>query len=144
MTAAEIVGVLDPHGEHVRGELYEFWTDGGLHVYLHDADLRRITYEPGRPPALAFEFLQEPLALSDQSWITVDFRFEDVRIHNWHDDPVGHCLASENDDASPGQVDGVYWNGQDYFTLDSFLVQVDFTAARVTVKAHEVKGPGAV
>lgn len=119
----------------MRGELYEFWTDDGLHVDLEAADLLNVTYEP---PVLTLEFLQGPLASSGQPRIAVVFRFEDVHIHDWRHELHGHRLAIHNDGVQSGQVDGVYWNGRDYFTVHSHLAQLGVTAARVVVTAQPV------
>ncbi|MEV4113702.1 hypothetical protein [Nonomuraea sp. NPDC049695] len=74
-----------------RGGLYEFWTDGGAHIYLHDTDFRRLTYEPGRPPTLELEFLYDPQWTPPELSKTpvVVFRFEGVRLVEWQDEAAG-------------------------------------------------------
>ncbi|MET8008189.1 hypothetical protein [Nonomuraea glycinis] len=62
MSVTEFADVTkdEDHGITSRTGLYEFWTQNDAHVYLHDTDFRRLTYEPGRPPVLDMEFIYHP------------------------------------------------------------------------------------
>ncbi|MEU4409476.1 hypothetical protein AB0F88_33615 [Streptosporangium sp. NPDC023963] len=122
-----------------RGGLYEFRTEEDARVYLHDIDFRRLTYEPGRPPTLELEFVYDqrwtPPELSETP--VVVFRFEDVRLVEWHEDQEGHDRVAADPDAPPGQVGQFDWDGADMFTLDTFTLRLVFHAPRaaVTVRA---------
>ncbi|GIH90988.1 hypothetical protein ACFFMN_32360 [Planobispora siamensis] len=141
MSVTEFTGVTGDgdRGITSKGGLYEFWTDEGARICLHDTGFRRLTYEPGRPPMLELEFLYDPEwtppGLSKTP--VVVFRFEDVRVVEWHEDQEGHDCVRACPDAPPGQVGQFDWDGTDLFTLDTFTVRLLFHARRaaVTVRA---------
>lgn len=136
MPVTEFTGVTEgeARGATSRGGLYEFWTEDSVHVYLHDADFSRLTYQPSRPPVLELEFAygREPTVLA------VIFRFEDVRIVEWREDQEGHDCVTTNPEAPPGQVDLFDWDGADLFGLYTFTLFLAFSASRaeVTVRAR--------
>ncbi|MFI7135857.1 hypothetical protein ACIBQ1_60145 [Nonomuraea sp. NPDC050153] len=137
MSVTEFAGVAKDKDRGItsKGGLYEFWTDEGAHIYLHDTDFRRLTYEPGRPPTLELEFLYEPQWAPPELSKTpvVVFRFEDVRLVEWHEDQEGHDCVNANPDAPPGQVGQFDWDGTDLFTLDTFILRLLFHARRAEV-----------
>ncbi|MEV7012279.1 hypothetical protein [Streptosporangium sp. NPDC051022] len=118
-----------------KGGLYEFWTEEDAHVYLHDTYFRRLTYEPGRPPTLELEFIYHPQWTPPELSKTpvVVFRFEDVRLDEWHEDQEGHDCVAADPDAPPGQVGQFDWDGTDLFTLETFTLRLVFCAPRVVV-----------
>ncbi|MCG5219486.1 hypothetical protein [Streptosporangium sp. KLBMP 9127] len=141
MSVTEFAGVTmdKDRGVTSMGGLYEFWTEDGAHVYLHDTDFRRLTYQPGRPPVLELEFVYAPLWTPPELAKTpvVAFRFEDVRLVEWREDQEGHDCVIAHPDAPPGQVELLDWDGADLFTLYTFTLYLAFHAPRaeVTVRA---------
>lgn len=142
MPVTEFVGVTKDKERGVtsgRG-LYEFWTEDLAHIYLHDIDFKGLTYQPGRPPVLELVFDHgtewAPPELSKTP--VVVFRFEDVRLIEWHEDQEGHDCVAAAPEAPPGQVDLFDWDGGDSFSLHTFTLRLDFRASRaeVTVRAE--------
>ncbi|MEV4181740.1 hypothetical protein AB0J28_09890 [Streptosporangium canum] len=141
MSVTEFAGVTKDKDRGItsKGGLYEFWTEEDAHVYLHDTDFKRLTYEPGRPPTLELEFAYDlrwtPPELSKTP--VVAFRFEDVRLVEWHEDQEGQDCVAASPDAPPGQVGLFDWDGTNLFTLDTFILRLVFHAPRaaVTVRA---------
>ncbi|MEU4836257.1 hypothetical protein [Streptosporangium sp. NPDC023615] len=137
MSVTEFAGVTKDKDRGItsRGGLYEFWTEEDAHVYLHDTDFRRLTYEPGRPSTLELEFVYDPQWTPPELSKTpvVVFRFEDVRLVEWHEDQEGHDRVTADPDASPGQVGQFDWDGTDRFTLDTFTLRLVFHAPRAAV-----------
>ncbi|MGP3960910.1 hypothetical protein ACTWPT_33380 [Nonomuraea sp. 3N208] len=142
MSVTEFAGVTQDKDRGVtsKGGLYEFWTEDFAHIYLHDTDFRRLTYQPGRPPVLELQFVYElqwaPPELSKTP--VVVFRFENVRIVEWHEDQEGHGCVTADPDAPPGQVELFDWDGADLFSLYTFTLYLTFHASRaeVTVRAE--------
>lgn len=141
MSATEFAGVTKDKDRGItsKGGLYEFWTEEGAHVYLHDTDFRRLIYEPGRPPTLELEFVYHPQWAPPELSKTpvVVFRFEDVRLVEWHEHQEGHDHVNAAPDAPPRQVEQFDWDGADLFTLGTFTLRLVFHAPRaaVTVRA---------
>ncbi|MFF5112194.1 hypothetical protein [Streptosporangium sp. NPDC000509] len=141
MSVTEFAGVTKDkdRGITFKGGLYEFRTEEDAHVCLHDTDFRRLTYEPGRPPTLELEFVYDPRWTPPELSKTpvVVFRFEDVRLVEWHENQEGHDRVAADPDAPPGQVGQFDWDGTDMFTLDTFILRLVFHAPRaaVTVRA---------
>ncbi|MEU8103995.1 hypothetical protein AB0C18_09740 [Nonomuraea muscovyensis] len=138
----EFVGVTEEKDRGVAstGGLYEFWTEDAAHVYLHDTDFRRLTYQPGRPPVLELEFVYDPQWTPPKLSRTpvVTFRFENVRLVEWREDQDGHDCVTGSPDAPPGQVELFDWDGVDLFTLYTFTLYLAFRAARVEVTVRAV------
>ncbi|MDX3103582.1 hypothetical protein [Nonomuraea angiospora] len=137
MSVTEFAGVTKDKDRGVtsNGGLYEFWTGDSAHIYLHDTDFRRLTYQPGRPPALELEFVYDPQWTPPELSKTpvVVFRFEDVRLVEWREDQEGHDCVTSHSDAPPGQVELFDWNGADLFTLYTFTLCLTFRASRAEV-----------
>ncbi|WP_406312476.1 hypothetical protein OHA77_28400 [Streptosporangium sp. NBC_01639] len=137
MSVIEFAGVTkDKHlGITSKGGLYEFRTEEGAHIYLHDTDFRRLTYDPGRPPTLELEFVYDPQWTPPELSNTpvVVFRFEDVRLVEWHEDQEGHDSVNAHPDAPLGQVELFDWDGTNRFTLDTFILRLVFHAPRAAV-----------
>ena len=132
----------DPErGVSSRGGLYEFWTDNGEHIYLHDTDLVSVEHLPGPPAALVVRFQYDrdwtPAELAGKPLVV--FRFEDVRVSAWEEDDEAFADLTRNPQArsAAGQVSNFDWDGQDYFGLSTFLMHLTFTAQRLVVRtAH--------
>ncbi|MFG1947665.1 hypothetical protein [Nonomuraea sp. NPDC048826] len=137
MSVTEFAGASQDKNRGITspGGLYEFWTEEGAHVYLHDTDFRRLTYKPGRPPTLELEFFYPPQWTPPELSKTpvVLFRFEDVRLVEWHEDQEAADLVAASPDAPPGQVGQFDWDGTDMFTLDTLILRLLFHAQRAAV-----------
>ncbi|MGV9302515.1 hypothetical protein ACWDLG_03995 [Nonomuraea sp. NPDC003727] len=140
MSVTEFAGVTEDEDRGVtpKAGLYEFWTEEGAHVYLHDTDFTCLTYEPDRPPVLELEFLYDPQWTPPELSKTpvVIFRFEDVRIVERCEDQEGHDCVTAQHDAPPGQVSCFDWDGNDLFVLDTFTLRLAFQARRAEVTVH--------
>ncbi|MFD1934875.1 MULTISPECIES: hypothetical protein [Nonomuraea] len=140
MSVTEFAGVAEDQDRGVtpRAGLYEFWTAEDAHIYLHDTDFRRLTYQPGQPPVLELEFVYDPQWTPPELSGTpaVVFRFEDVRLVEWCEDQEGHDCVATHPDAPHGQVSCFDWDGSDLFVLDTFTLRLAFRAPRVVVTVH--------
>jgi hypothetical protein len=131
----EIVGVTtDPRHDVASGGtgLYEFWTAGGVPVYLHDTTLVSIELRPperrlivrfdyGSPQWTPPEAAQTPIIV---------MQFDEVTISEWTQD-------SEADDETPVEVNGqvedfAHFNGN-AFRLTTYQSEVQFSAGRLAV-----------
>ncbi|MGW4411138.1 hypothetical protein ACWEJ6_44400 [Nonomuraea sp. NPDC004702] len=94
MSLAEFAGVTEDKDRGVtsKGGLYEFRMEDTGHIYLHDTHLRRLTYQPGRPPMLELEFVYDPPWTPPELSKTpvVVFRFKDVRLVELRQEQEGH------------------------------------------------------
>ena len=146
MTRTEFRGVsADPdRGVDSRTGLYEFWTDRGEHVSLHEVDLASLTYEPSHPPAMTLVFtpIDTPAGapsppLHDLLDSAVEFVFRDVRVILWEEDAEAVELMRSNPEAASaaGQMRDFAWDGETVFTLASFTLTLTFAADVVEVRA---------
>ena len=110
--------------------LYEFWTESGKHVWLHDMDFRGFAYAAAPTPKLriTFDWGDTPVPES-YAGPTVEFIFEDVRIIEWDDE-----LSDDEDRRHSGQVAAFdYSNG--VFTLTTFTLSLTFSAVACRVES---------
>jgi hypothetical protein len=131
-----MVGVTsDPQrGLNAHGlGLYEFWTDQGVPVRLHDTSLISVELRPiDRTLTLRFEY-------NDALWTppeaiptpVVVMRFEKITIRGWEQDP------SDDGDEPPaavyGQVEDFEYDDEETFRLTTYSFTVEFTASRLTI-----------
>jgi hypothetical protein len=114
--------------------LYQFDTDDGIAVSLHETDCVDLRYTPGPAPTLTARFRHDP------DWTppelvgrpVVVIRFLGAHVLRWDTD------ADEDDvyrdpGASGGQVSTADWDGHRLFTLDLLTVTVIVTAHAVDV-----------
>jgi hypothetical protein len=148
MAAASLVGVMrQGSGAVLPGAagLYEFWTDRGERVSLHDADLRTITWRPGPQPSLVLVFEYDaqwlPPELDDRRFVS--FSCRDVRILTWEEDTEAYeeAVASHQGPDLTGQVRAFEWDGQDFFALSTHLLYPCFRATSVTVATSSSPQP---
>lgn len=125
--------------------LYEFWTDRGEHVYLHDTDLCTITWRPGRQPSLVLVFEYDaqwlPSELGDRRFVS--FSCDDVRILTWEEDTEAYeeTGASHQGPDGTGEVRAFDWDGQDFFALSTHLLYLRFRATSITVATSSSPEP---
>jgi hypothetical protein len=127
MPITEFTGVSTAAGRGIEapGGPYEFDTEQGAHIYLHDTELTRLGYEVGPPSVLELHFVYDPARTP-----IVVLRFEGVHILEWRHTPAPP-------EAPLGQVSTFDWYGADEFMLDTMSVRLEFHARRmhVTVRA---------
>jgi hypothetical protein len=136
---AEITGVTtDPrHNLASSGTgLYEFWTAGGVPVYLHDTGLISVELRPiDRILTLQFEY-NDPRSTPPEAipMPVVVMRFEEVTIREWEHD------ASDGGDGPPTEVDGQVgdfeYDDGETFRLTTYSFAVEFTASRLTITSE--------
>ena len=129
---AEFAGVSTEPGRGVRagGGPYEFFTDEGVHVYLHDADFLGLMWLPGATTRFYFAYDSQtgPLYRAEATPV-IELTFSQVDVALWETDS----------DALPdsqwhGQVSGFAWDGGDGFDLTSFTLHLAFAAARMDAR----------
>jgi hypothetical protein len=111
--------------------LYEFWTDSGEHVWLHEMDFRGFTYAADPSPELriTFDWGDDPVPNSCAG-PTVEFIFGDVRITEWDE------FDDAQDRQHVGQVTGFdYLNGD--FILQTYTMGLSFSAVTCRVESHD-------
>jgi len=127
---AEFYGVSRVLGRGVRRGVgpYEFFTDKGARVYLHDADLLEVTWRSDA--SLRFRFVYDPDWTPAEAKDTpvIELSFQHVQVLRWDTD----MQATEQSDFR-GQVRDFAWDGFDGFTMASYTLDLDFTAARMSV-----------
>jgi hypothetical protein len=108
---------------------YEFFTDTGAHVYLHDADLLDVTWNPDA--SLRFRFAYDPDWTPEEAKDTpvIELTFQQVQILRWDTD----MQAATGGGDYLRQVRDFAWDGFDGFAMASYTVNLDFTAARMNV-----------
>ena len=139
---AEFVGVTSEPGWGIgdsRGAssgLYEFKTEAGVPVRLHDASFIGVDFRAGPTPLLVTRFLYE-----DPKWTPAEARstplikiqFEDVQISKWEQEP--HAIDEPTE--AIGQVSSFdYYEDVDAFDLQTYTLRLEFTAKRVEVTLH--------
>ena len=133
---ATFVGVSeDPQrGVHIEGiGLYEFWTDTGVPVRLHDMNFEGLDYRNDPRPTLVLRFrYDEPEWTPPEAIATpvVEMAFDDVRIRCWEDDT--QALAGL--DIPFGQVSTFDYDGRSEFDLQTYSMGLTFSAQRVRVR----------
>ncbi|GAA2843290.1 hypothetical protein [Kribbella solani] len=130
---------IDPRRDLAGGGtgLYEFWTDQGVPVRLHDMGLVGIELQPvDRTLILRFEYTEArwtPEAAVRTP--VVAMCFADVMIRGWEYDgtrPGGEEPPAE----AYGQVSDFEYDNWDTFRLTTYSFLIEFTASGVTVTAE--------
>ncbi|HZX07380.1 hypothetical protein [Kribbella sp.] len=126
---------IDPRHDVASGGtgLFEFWTDQGVPVYLHDMDLVSVEVRPvDQVVVLRFEYTEArwtPAAA--EATPVVVMRFEGVAVRWW------------NQEAGVlGQVGDFEYDGGDGFKLTTYSAVMEFGAARLVVTAEPGRGRG--
>jgi hypothetical protein len=110
---------------------YEFETDGGVPVRLHDMQLVGFDYQV-QPPALTMRFVYD-----DPEWTPTEalatpvvvFRFSDVHVRQWEDDDLAQTPADER-----GRVYDLGYDAPDNaFSLLTRTTRLFFSASRLEV-----------
>jgi hypothetical protein len=131
----EIVGIsTDPRHNVTSGGagLYEFWTAGGVPVYLHDTTLISMELRPrDRRFVVRFDYSDPqwtPPAASQTPIIVMEF--EEVTILEWIQDSDGGEDAPADVN---GQVSDFAHFSPNAFQLTTYQSDIRFTAGKLTV-----------
>jgi hypothetical protein len=101
---------------------YEFWTDTGTHVAIHDMLLVEVSYSVGAAPELRLAFDWWQKAVPDQYAGAVRLAFGDARILEWNE-KTGMVTREP-----AGQVSWFDYRGDGVFLLDTFTLSIAFAA----------------
>ena len=116
--------------------LYEFKTQAGVPIRLHDTSFVGVEFRPGACPVLVTKFLY-----SDPRWTPEGARatpliaisFDDVQVSNWEQEP----RADDEPAEAIGQVNNFdYYEQLDAFDLQTYTLRLEFTAKRVEITLH--------
>lgn len=134
----EFVGVsTDPRSGVLKGVgPYEFFTDRGVRVFLHDADFLGVLWLPGATARFYFVYDSEWTPREAKESPVIELSFSQVRVLLWETDS-----AALPDTEWHGQVSGFAWDGGDGFDLWTFTLHLSFTAARMEARLL-VEAPG--
>lgn len=127
------VGVSTVPGRGVRAVTgpYEFFTSDNVRVFLHDTEFLGIKQENG---SAQFYFQYDP------QWLPEGRDGTPVVVLTFYDVRMDQARLHEGPASGPeGQVDSFDWDGFDGFTLDTGLMRLPFTSARMS--AHLVREP---
>ena len=134
------VGVSAAPGEGIGEGVgpYEFFTDRGVRVFLHDTDYLGLRQTAAAELRLYFGFDPEwtPAELKDTSVVMLVFTDVDYRPHpltaqrgSWADGPDRFVYSFD-------------WDGSNGFALDTSEIKLAFTAAQMTVELLSAEPAG--
>lgn len=132
---AEITGLDSDHPLNAGSDLYEFATDDGWEVHLHDASLEKLEWHVDGRLDVTFRYESPWNGHPDERSLTVRLEFGSVQI-----------LQSEsetNDDVpqeNHGQVSELGWTGTDVFSLNTIELHLIFRSPRVHVRVVDDRG----
>ncbi len=141
-TPVEFAGIATDSRERPDFGLYEFQTDDGVWVRLHDMRF------------LGFDFVVQPRTLTmrfvydDSKWTPLEafatpvavFQFTDVLVWQWEDD---YALMFETPQEGRGQIsDFGYYAPTNVFSLETLSTRLLFSAGRLVVRLEPLtQGP---
>ena len=129
---AEFVGVSTEPGRGIRAGVgpYEFFTDGGVHVYLHDADFVGLIFLPEATGRFYFRYdSQTAPHYGAEATPVVELTFSHVGPCLWETD-----LEALPDTEHRGQVSVFAWDTGDGFDLITYALHLSFAAARMEAR----------
>lgn len=131
---AEFVGVSTEHRRGVMEPVgpYEFFTDNDVHVYLHDADLIGLVWQPSGKFRFYFIYPAEWTPREALDTPVVELTFSEVEVSRWETD-----MGVLQDMEHRGQVSDFAWDGADGFDLSTFSLRLSFSAARMEARVLE-------
>lgn len=128
----EFVGVSTDPGRGVREGVgpYEFVTDAGVHVYLHDADFLGLVWLPNATARFYFVYDPETAPLfAVKETPVIELTFSQAQVLFWETDS-----DALRDTEWHGQVSVFAWDGGDGFDLTTYTLHLSFTAARMEAR----------
>jgi hypothetical protein len=131
VTAFEGVSADARHGVEEPVGPYEFWTDDGVHVFLHDAQFAGMLV--GADHALRFWFRFDPECVPSGAEATpvVELAFEGVHLTGIDPEPIDDEVVAYGD---VGQVLAFSWDGAVTFDLQTMTLRVTFIALRMRAR----------
>lgn len=127
----EFVGVSSEPGRDIEDSgLYEFFTNTGVHIYLHDTDFLGIVWQPKATMCLYFSYDEDWTPPEAQDTPVVELVFSDVQVLQWETD-LG---ALSGDEPFLGEVSAFDWDGNEGFDLSAYNFALSFSARRVQVR----------
>lgn len=125
-----VTGFVGVSSDPGRGVLmgtgpYEFFTDDGARVSLHDADLLEVTWRPDATLRLHFVYDREWTPAEVRATPVIELTFSGAQVLRWENEPDPQPDAL-------GQVSAFDWDGRDRFDLSSSTLELSFTADRMT------------
>lgn len=129
---AEFAGVSAESGRGIRAGVgpYEFFTDSGVHVYLHDADFLGMTLLPDATGRFYFAYDSKTAPLyGAEATPVVKMAFSSVELSVWETDE-----EALSDTKHCGQVSDFSWDAGDGFDLLTYALHMSFSAARLEVR----------
>jgi len=117
-------GVKEPVGP------YEFFTETGVHVYLHDADFLGLAWQPDATLRLYFAHDPDWMPSGAEATPVVELTFSGVQVLEWETD----VEALSQTVPVLGQVSDFAWDGSDGFDLATFTLNLSFSAPRMAVR----------
>lgn len=129
--ATEFVGVSSEPGRGVEeAGPYEFFTDAGVHVYLHDADFLGLVWHPEATMRLYFSYDQEWTPSDAKDTPVVELIFSQVQVLQWQTD----LDALSETEPVLGQVASFDWDGREGFDLATYTLNLSFSSRRMEVR----------
>lgn len=126
------IGVSDMPGEAMTTGVgpYEFSTDQGVPIYLHDTDYLGLEQPSASGLRLYFSFHPRwtPEAARETPVVELDFTDVQYRPH-----PLRHRAGRDADEPARF-VYGFDWDGMNAFALDTSEIKLAFTASHLTVR----------
>ncbi|GAA1117833.1 hypothetical protein GCM10009630_14440 [Kribbella jejuensis] len=121
---------VDPRHDLASGGtgLFEFWTDQGVPVYLHDMELTSVEVRPvERVVVVKFEYTEPswtPAAAAATP--VVQMRFEGVTVRWWNQEAAVPVKVL-------GQVEDFEYDGVQGFKLTTYAAILEFSATRLAI-----------
>jgi hypothetical protein len=138
---AEFEGIATSSLEEPDFTPYEFQTDGGVWVRLHDMQFLGFGYEP-QPPTLTMRFLYD-----DPEWTPAEarttpvavFLFSDVQVWQWEDE---YDLLDTPVEVRGEVRDLGYYSPTNVFSLLTLNSRLLFSASRLKVELRPLDQAG--
>lgn len=126
----EFVGVSEEPGRGISSTgPYEFFTDKGEHVYLHDMDFLGVAWRPVGTMQFYFRYAEDWTPAEVRESPVVELTFHGVDVRHWATD-LGEVSTSE----ALGQVSGFGWDGRDSFHLQTWTLSLAFASPRMEAR----------
>lgn len=109
---------------------YEFSTEAGVRVYLHDADFLGLVWQPDATLRLYFPYDPDWTPPEAKATPVVQLTFSQVQMLHWETD----MEALSQSEPVLGRVSDFSWDGSDRFDLATFTLSLSFSAGRMAVR----------
>ncbi len=131
MTSNRVTEFVGVSAEPRRGVLagvgpYEFFTEQGVRVALHDADFLGLVWLPSATTRFYFIYDLEWTPVEATATPVIELTFCNVQVLRWESD-----LDALGDPRRYGQMSAFAWDGADRFDLSTFTFNLSFRAVRM-------------